>query len=147
MLHTINHVALIVGDIRAMAAFYCDVCGLHVQGGGELQNANLAIVLGFDDAHIHFVMLATAGGEAMLELIEYVRPKGADGHGPKNALGASHIGFDVDDMDATCQRLGGAGARFVNPPITQVLSSGQRLRYCYAQDPEGNWLEFREVSG
>jgi catechol 2,3-dioxygenase-like lactoylglutathione lyase family enzyme len=147
MLNHITHVALVVGDIRAMTAFYCDVCGMQVQGGGELRNAILARVLGYDDAHVHFVMLVAQGDRARLELIEYVSPTGGDGHGPKNALGASHIGFDVDDLDETYQRLSHAGVRFVNPPTTTQTRIGQRQRVCYAQDPEGNWLEFWEVSG
>jgi catechol 2,3-dioxygenase-like lactoylglutathione lyase family enzyme len=148
MLNHITHLALIVGDIRAMTTFYRDVCGLQVRGGGELQDEILASVLGYDDAHVHFVMLAAEGDRVRLELIEYVSPKGPDGHGPKNARGASHIGFDVDDLDETYQRLGRAGVRFVNPPATtQVTRTGQRQRICYAQDPEGNWLEFWEIAG
>jgi catechol 2,3-dioxygenase-like lactoylglutathione lyase family enzyme len=148
MLNHITHVALIVGDIRAMTAFYRDVCGMQVRGGGEVQDATLARVLGYDAAHVHFVMLAAAGDRARLELIHYVSPTGEDGHVPKNALGASHIGFDVDDLDETYRRLSRAGVRFVNPPTTtQSTRTGQRQRVCYAQDPEGNWLEFWETSG
>jgi catechol 2,3-dioxygenase-like lactoylglutathione lyase family enzyme len=147
MITGIDHAALVVADIRAMTAFYRDVCGLAVRGGRELHTAFGARVLGYEDAHVHVVMLGAEGDTTKLELIEYVNPLGSDGHGPKNALGAGHVCFNVDDLEATYQKLSGAGMRFVASPTSEVTASGQIHSVCYAQDPEGNWVEFRSLSG
>lgn len=147
MITGIDHVCLVVSDIQAMTAFYRDVCGLAVRGGRELHNAFAARVLGYAGAHIHVVMLGAEGDPTRLELIEYVCPQGSDGHGPKNALGACHVCFNVDDLDATYARLNRAGMRFVAAPTAEVTASGQTHAVCYAQDPEGNWVEFRSLSG
>lgn len=147
MITGLDHVALVVADIEAMTAFYRDVCGLTVRVGRELQNAFAARVLGYEDAHIHVVLLGAASDTTRLELIEYVTPVGGDGHGPKNALGAGHVCFNVDDLEAAYRQLRGAGVRFVASPTSEITASGQTHSVCYAQDPEGNWLEFRALSG
>lgn len=148
MITGIDHVSLVVSDMRAMTAFYRDVCGLAIRGGRELRDYPFAShVLGYEHAHLHVVMLGAEGDPTRLELIEYVSPRGDDGHGPKNALGAGHICFNVGDLAATYEILGKAGMRFVAPPASEVMANGRTHWACYAQDPEGNWIEFRQVSG
>jgi catechol 2,3-dioxygenase-like lactoylglutathione lyase family enzyme len=146
MIIGLDHAAFVVSDIQTMTAFYRDVCGLTVRGGRELQNDFASRVLGYADAHVHVVLLGAEGDSVLLELIEYVQPKGSDGHVPKNALGASHISFLVDDLAATYAKLSRAGMRFVATPTAEVRASGQVHSVCYAQDPEVNWIEFHALS-
>jgi catechol 2,3-dioxygenase-like lactoylglutathione lyase family enzyme len=146
MITHLDHAAFVVSDIEAMTAFYRDVCGLVVQRGRELHNDFVARVLGHENAHVKVVMLGAEGDDVLLELIEYVYPKGRDGHTPTNALGASHVSFMVDDLDATYERMSKAGMRFVATPTAEVRASGQVHSVCYAQDPEGNWIEFDALS-
>jgi catechol 2,3-dioxygenase-like lactoylglutathione lyase family enzyme len=147
MITHLDHAAFVVSDIEAMTAFYRDVCGLTVRGGRELHNDFGARVLGHPDAHVKIVMLGAEGDDVLLELIEYVHPKGSDGHTSTNALGASHVSFVVDDLDAIYERFSEAGMRFVASPTSEVTVSGKTHAVCYGQDPEGNWLEFHALSG
>jgi catechol 2,3-dioxygenase-like lactoylglutathione lyase family enzyme len=146
MITGMDHVALVVSDIQAMTAFYRDVCGLTVRGGRELHNAFASRVLGYVDVHVHIVMLAAEGDRTRLELIRYASPQGGEGHVPKNALGAGHVCFNVDELDVTYKQLSRAGMRFVASPTAEMTASGQTHSVCYAQDPEGNWIEFQSLS-
>lgn len=147
MITGIHHVSLVVADLRVMTAFYHDVCGLAVRGEREVHDSPfVSRVVGYDDVQLNLVMLGAEGDPTRLELIEYVSPRGSDGHGPKNAFGASHVCFRVDDLEATYRRLSEAGMRFVASPTTETTASGQTHSVCYAQDPEGNWIEFSAVS-
>lgn len=147
MITGLDHVSLVVADIEAMTAFYRDVCGLAVRDGREVHNAFAAHVLGFEDAHVRVVQFGAANDTTRLELIQYFAPVGGDGHGPKNALGAGHVCFNVDDLEAAYRPLREAGVRFVAAPTSEITASGRTHTACYAQDPEGNWLEFMALSG
>ena len=57
-------------------------------------------------------------------------------------LGASHICFNVDDLDQTHADLSNKGIRFVTEPKYRPTDDGGRHGLVHAQDPEGNWLEF-----
>ena len=77
----------------------------------------------------------------MIELVHYVRPVAEGPYSEERSiLGASHIAFDVSDMQTTFTHLIGKGARRLNPPIEVV--PGKLV--CYLQDPFGNWLELIE---
>ena len=78
----------------------------------------------------------------MLELIEYVHPPGSDAHiRERNAFGASHIAFVVENVFEAYERLIANGAQKLNPPIE--IADGKKG--CYLQDPDGNWVELLEL--
>lgn len=140
------HTGFVVRDLEAMTAFYRDVLGLAVQWELELEGEYISQLLGFPDAHLRIVLLGKEGDKHSLELIQYLNPPGGDGHGPTNALGASHLCFYVDDLEGMYRELSGHGLRFVNPPAVRDYQERGTFKVCYAQDPEGNWLELLEVS-
>jgi catechol 2,3-dioxygenase-like lactoylglutathione lyase family enzyme len=146
MISGVHHVALVVSDLDAMTAFYRDACGLTLVGEAERDGEFVSRVVGFEGAHLRLRFLRAEGDSTVLELIEYVQPKGRDQHGTQNGLGSSHFCFRVNDLEATYQRLSNAGMRFVAPPATEIQQSGRTHKACYVQDPEGNWVEFTEVS-
>ncbi len=59
-------------------------------------------------------------------------------------MGAAHICFNVDDLEKSHAELSARGVRFVTPPFITHRDDGGRSGIVYAQDPEGNWLEFHE---
>ena len=96
-------------------------------------------MLGYDGVILKVAFLSAGDGHA-LELLHYVHPPGADRPSEeRNTLGATHLAFDVDYMDATFQHLIDRGARQLNPPVE---IRGRKV--CYMQDPDGNWVELLE---
>ena len=130
-----------------MTAFYREVLGLAVQRELELEGEYISQLLGFPNAHLRIVFLGTEGEQHDLELLQYVNPPDGDGHGPKNRLGTAHLCFNVDDLEGMHRELSGRGVRFVNAPAVRDFPGRGTIKTCYAQDPEGNWLEFMERAG
>ena len=137
MITGMNHTGFVVKDLDRSTAFYRDVVGLQVVGSMERQGAPISHLIGYDDVHLKRRLLSAGDGH-MLELIQYIHPPGADRPSDdRNTLGASHLAFDVDDIEATFRHLVGNGALKLNPPVE--LQPGRTA--CYLQDPDGNWIE------
>ena len=145
MIKSFDHTAFIVRDLEAMIAFYRDVLGLTVQWEYESQgDEQVSKFTGLPDVHMRIVYLGL-GEKRVLELIQYLNPQGIDVHGPPNALGGSHVCFLVEDLEGWYPDLKRLGLRFAGP-LLKGEDLGVVVKACYAQDPEGNWLEFMEMS-
>ena len=85
------------------------------------------------------IALLSIGNGHTLELIQYVHPTGTARHtDERNTLGASHLAFNVLNME----QLVSHGARRLNPPVE--VMPGRKV--CYLQDPDGNWIELLEIN-
>ncbi|MCH7735402.1 MAG: VOC family protein [Chloroflexi bacterium] len=138
-----NHTGLVVDDIERMVSFYCDDLGLEelnrVESNAPPEGNHTGIsgsrrtlvFVGFEDGH-------------KIELVKYHEPESTDGHQEIPELGTAHICFNVDDLEKTHSELSARGVRFVTAPLFRETEGGGRHGIVYAQDPEGNWLEFIE---
>jgi catechol 2,3-dioxygenase-like lactoylglutathione lyase family enzyme len=152
MLHSIDHVNLVVGDLEGMIAFYQNVLGLTPTKRVTISGEWIDQVVGLKDAHGDVVYLELPNGPRV-ELIRYNRPPATRpaGLGQSNIPGIRHIAFRVDDIDAVVARLRDARVEFLSDvqlvPDTQVTyAGGVRKRLVYFKDPEGNLLELCEYS-
>ena len=137
------HTGFVVRDLEKTVAFYRDVVGLEVQSSYERTGATISQVVGYENAHLLITTLGTENGH-ILELIQYLSPPPEERPTEeRSVLGAAHLAFLVDDIDATFQTLIGGGARPMNPP-TEV-APGRKA--CYLQDPDHNWIELLEIGG
>ena len=136
----INHNGIVVADLEEAIAFYTDVLGLRVLDRRERVGGPISQVLGYDDTHIRVADLAAPDGR-VIELVHYIKPEAVGPYsGERSSLGASHIAFNVSDMQTTFTHLINNGARQLNLPVEVV--PGKLV--CYLQDPFGNWLELIE---
>ena len=102
-------------------------------------------LLGFQEAHIKGAFVELGDGH-QLELIQYINPPVGDGHLQLNDAGASHLAFFVEDIEAFYADKSQHGLTFNNEPASLFSDDGKLLRKAlYAQDPDGNWLEFVEL--
>ena len=141
-----NHSGFVVADLSVMVAFYKDALGMEVVREIDSVAPPDGDHTGISGARRRLVFLGVSNGEHLLELVHYVEPVSQLGHLNRNQLGASHICLNVDDLKALHKVLVNRGTKFVTPPIFRDTSDGGRIGICYAQDPEGNWLEFVEKS-
>ena len=136
MITRLAHTGFVVKDLDKSVEFYRDAVGLTLVRTTEVTGEAISQVLGYDDVVLKVAFMDAGNGHA-LELLHYVHPPGADRPSEeRNTLGATHLAFDVDDMDGTFQRLIDNGARQLNPPAEL---RGRMV--CYLQDPDGNWVE------
>ncbi len=142
MITGFNHSGFVVADLEAMIAFYRDTLGLTVLREIDSVAGPAGDHTGIPGAHRYLVFVGKPEGEHALELVHYIEPPAPAGHLERNQLGAAHVAFNVTDIDGLHRELSARGVRFVTPPVWQTRPDGSRSAICYAQDPEGNWLEF-----
>ena len=140
-----NHSGFVVKDIEKMIAFYRDALGLRVVREIDSVAPPEGDHTGISGAHRRLVFMGKAEGGHALELVYYISPPSPDGYLDRHQLSAAHVCFDVEDLQRLYDDLSAKGVRFTTPPKYSTLPSGARRGICYAQDPEGNWLEFLET--
>jgi catechol 2,3-dioxygenase-like lactoylglutathione lyase family enzyme len=138
MIKSIHHTAISTGNFERALAFYRDLLGfemvseLNWPAGVELAD----MITGLEGSAARSVMLRASN--TSIELFEFSSPapKPGDPKRPVCDHGITHIGFEVDDIDAEYERLKAAGMSFHCPP--QDLGAS---RVTYGRDPDGNVLE------
>ena len=143
----LHHVGITVKDLDASIRFYHDVLGLEFANEPSpwFEGDELSRGVGVPGAALRQVSLLV--GDTTLELLEYRSPpSGTDGPLPSNDLGASHVAFAVDDIEARKAELEAKGIEFygrVNTVDDGVLAG---WRWVYFEDPDGYPLELVEVA-
>ena len=139
----LHHTGYTVSDLDRSVAFYRDVMGLELLAQQEKQGGYLAAIVGYPDAHVRMAHLRAPASGHVLELFEYIAPKGETPERiePRD-VGTAHLCFLVDDLDAVYRLLVEAGVdTFVSPPVlvdTGINTGGYGI---YLRDPDGIVLE------
>ena len=120
----LEHVNITVTDPEKTAAMLCDVFGWHVRWSGASALGGRTVHVGTDDS---YVAAYTFDGEP--EIDNRMRAKRG---------GLNHIGVEVDDLDATEQRVIAAG---LHPHTHGDYEPGRRF---YFDDADG--IEYEVVS-
>lgn len=141
----VHHHGFTVSDLEASLRFYRDTLGLKVLRVSERKNLpSYDTILGFDDVHIKVALLAHPVHDFLLELFGYINPLAEKRTLSNHYVGASHIAFEVDDIDAQYARLQAAGYSAINPPVDVVRDGRKVARAMYALDPDGISVEMFE---
>ena len=123
MILGISHIALTVADMDKSVHFYCDVLGFSV--AFDINNDK-------DEPWIKYIK---AGSSQFIEL--FYNRKGENNNGS-----FSHVCFEVDDIQKTAKNL-----RLHNINVDSGPSQGKDNNYqCWAKDPDGNRIEFMQLS-
>ena len=143
----LHHVGITVKDLDASIRFYHDLLGLKFSNEPSpwFDGPDLGPAVGVPGAALRQVSLLL--GDTTLELLEYKSPP-SQTEGPlmSQSLGASHVAFVVDDIEAKKAELEAQGIRFysdVNVVDEGVLAG---WRWVYFEDPDGYPLELVEVA-
>jgi lactoylglutathione lyase len=123
----IGHVALKVADVGRSLEYYRDRLGFS-----ELMRLN------HQDGSLWLVYLRITDTQ-FLELF----PGGKGARAPGSDVTAiNHSCLECDDLDATAAKLGEAGIQLTVQPKT----GADRNRQCWIEDPDGNRIEFMQMS-
>ena len=143
----LHHVGITVRDLDASIRFYHDVLGLEFSNEPSpwFDGPELGPVVGVPGAGLRQVSLLV--GATTLELLEYKSPPSNTTEPLKsNSVGASHVAFVVEDIEAKKAELEAKGISFyseVNVVDEGVLAG---WRWVYFEDPDGYPLELVEVA-
>ena len=95
--------------------------------------------------NVRWADIELSGGQ-VLELIEYIDPRGAPSRPAANDPGATHISLRVGDIEAIHGRLRQAGVPVRTDPIELTAPGAwQGARCFYASDPDGVTVELIQV--
>lgn len=137
------HTGFVVEDMDRAVRFYTDGLGLSMVRSYQTDSAPAAQVLGYDKADVKVAVLEMKDG-ASLELLQYVEPHTlARQISERHVIASAHVAFLVDDVAAVLERVVEFGGTRRNDPAE--TEPGTVLTY--AQDPDGNWLEFAQIAG
>jgi len=144
--YRIDHVGITVSDVDRALGFYRDVLGLRVIADATATEPEVADLLGLDSVKLRIADLDSGDGR-IVELIQYVEPKGGPVAYESSDSGTTHIAFTVDNLAAVRERLTEAGATVVSRrPITINEPGGAfdgAICY-YVRDPDGAIVELVE---
>ncbi len=143
----LHHVGITVKDLDASIRFYHDVLGLPFSNEPSpwFDGEGLGKAVGVPGGALRQVSLLL--GDTMFELLEYKSPPSQTTEPlMSNSIGASHVAFFVDDIEAKKAELEAKGIEFfsdVNVVDEGVLAG---WRWVYFEDPDGYPLELVEVA-
>jgi catechol 2,3-dioxygenase-like lactoylglutathione lyase family enzyme len=143
----LDHVSVTCGDLDASVRFYRDLLHLPLRAQGEADEPGLAEMTGLARARIRWAELDLGGGR-ILELVEFLEPRGERVDGNLNAPGRGHIGLEVDGIEELRAALAAARVRVRSEPV-RLTEPGQwfGVRTMYAEDPDGMLIELVDRSG
>lgn len=140
------HFSFTVADIEKSIEFYRDMLGLELVHRQEQANAYTRKFVGYPDAHLKVAQFRIAGARParsghLLELVEYVAPKGQKVDTRTLNPGTAHLAFEVDDIQAEYQRMVARGVRFRSEPVAIEAGVNKGGYTVYFLDPDDITLE------
>jgi catechol 2,3-dioxygenase-like lactoylglutathione lyase family enzyme len=131
----LDHISFTVGDLDRSVAFYRRF-GFEPLKGYHCEGPDTDSGTGTENAVIDLVWLRLPTSGAMLELVRY------QSHPRERArlnsrVGAAHLCFAVDDIEASRQELKSEGIEFLSEPHEDQFG----MRWVYMRDPDGNAVE------
>lgn len=137
-----HHHGFTVSDLDRSVSFYRDLLGLELVRVSERKDLpSYDTILGYDKVHLNIAILRHPVNEFILELVQYVHPEVEARPQENRYLGASHVAFEVDDVDAMYAQLKKAGFGSINPPTDVDRDGVVVARAMYALDPDGISIE------
>ena len=139
----IDHVGITVSDLDRALAFYRDLLGLRVIADTTVAEPEVAELLGLDSVQLRIADLDSGDGR-IVELLQYLQPKGRRIAYESSDSATAHVAFTVDDLDALRGRLTAAGVSIVSRRQIKISEPGGAFdgAIClYVRDPDGVILE------
>lgn len=140
MIRGIHHVSVSTCDLERLLLFYRDLLGLKLVLDTQIaDNPSFDKVVGLEGSRARGVFLQA--GNAFIEFWQYNAPVGKAPveNRPACDAGLTHMCFDLENLEATYEKLAAVGVVFLSPP--QHLGT---VITCYIRDPDGNLIELRQ---
>lgn len=152
MIADVLHFSFTVSDIEASIDWYTRVLGLELVHRQRQENEYTRILVGIPDAVLEVAQFAVPGvpparSTHMLELVEYVSPRGPTiAPLQPNTVGCPHLALLVTDIHDRYERMRDQGVVFRNPPVAITAGANIGGYSCYFSDRDGITLEILQPS-
>lgn len=140
------HFSWTVSNLERSLEFYCGDLGFELVHQQENANEYTEKLVGLPGAHLKAALLKYGSSPAgpsghVVELIEYVNPKGVKLDSTPCNVGAAHLAFLTSDVHSMYERLSIKGVKFVSPPVAIESGINRGGFTCYMKDPDDFTLE------
>ncbi len=140
----LDHVSVSVADLDRSLAFYHDLLGIPILGRGEETAQETATITGLEGARFRYADLDLGSGQ-VLELLQYLSPKGTPLKQRVYDPGSGHLALRVEDIDAVLAKLKRTGVVARSEPVKLEEPAWWRGARCaYVSDPDGVAVELVE---
>jgi len=135
-----SHVGLAVSDLETSIRFYCD--GLGFKHGPRFEAGDEVAGLSEVDPPAQMTSQYLTKEGFRLELLGWERPA-VHGHPSRhrNQLGLTHLSFEVDDVEATEDRLLGLGGVPIDGARIRLDRDPAAITVIFLADPDGTRIE------
>lgn len=149
-INSVWHTGFTVSDIERAIEFYTEGVGLTLRHRQEQANEYTSTFIGYPDASLRVAQFQLPDGPHtvsghILELVEYLHPRGEQIEPGTNNIGMGHLAFETDDIDELLTRVRAKGGKTVSEPVDIVAGINKGGRTVYVRDPDGITLEFVEA--
>ncbi len=140
------HTNIIAKDAERLIDFYKEV--FHCQSIGEkrdLRGEWLDKLTGLSNAHLvgeHLCLPGYGKDHPTLEIFSYDEMEAGAGT-QINRCGLAHLAFEVEDVEATLEKVLAKGGGMVGELVHASYEDGRKAVFVYATDCEGNILELQ----
>lgn len=129
----IDHIAIIVEDIDAALGFWRDALGLELSHVEDVPDQGAVVAfLPTDESEVELVK-PTQEGTGISRFLQRRGP------------GMHHICFEVNDIEATLDRLKWQGIRLINEEPT-LGTGGKKIAFVHPESTHGVLVELYELS-
>ncbi|WP_107942177.1 VOC family protein [Metasolibacillus sp. FSL H7-0170] len=146
MIKDIWHTSFTVENIERSIEFYRDILNLELVHEQVQHNEYTAKLVNYPNAHLKVAMFAIKGGHErasghVVELVEYVYPKGEYVPTGTAHTRSAHLAFEVEDIFAMVEKLKNAGVRFKSDVVSIEAGRNKGGYTVYFFDPDDITLE------
>jgi lactoylglutathione lyase len=141
---SIHHTGFTVSDLDRSIAFYVEQLGCEVLARHERRGGYMADLLRLPDAHVRLAQLRPPAGGHVLELMQFLEPAPLTTALEPRLIGAAHVCFDVEDLEAMHARLTAAGVPTHGALVRMDSGPNAGGGSVYVLDPDGIVVQLRE---
>src|SRR6266513_230655 len=138
---TVDHTSYTVTNLERTLQFYVGLLGCQVIWQREITDQYFRDIVGLPDCVVKAAQLSIPGSTHVIELFEYVTPRGVPADVRTNNPGSSHLSFIVEDLSAAYEELKAQGVRFHSRPIEIDAGMSKGGYALYMFDPDGITVE------
>ncbi|MFN4261018.1 MAG: VOC family protein [Gemmataceae bacterium] len=138
----VHHTSFTVGNLNRSLEFFRDLLGFELLATREIHDDYFGQIVGIPGCVAKIALLRMPATNHVLELLEYVKPRGQAVRPQPNDSGSAHLAFLVDNMMELYEELHAMGFDFVGPPVSISAGPNRGGMAVYLRDPNGILIEF-----
>jgi catechol 2,3-dioxygenase-like lactoylglutathione lyase family enzyme len=140
----VHHVGITVSDLERSIAFYTKLGFQLLFSPLSYSGKQLDKALNVEGTKLRSALLKANDG-TMVEMLQYLEPKGRLNKGRNYDTGKLHIAFRVPDIERAFTEFKKT-AHFNSKPLTVEEGPLKGIKFVYFADPDGITLEFFQES-